>query len=233
MVFQLIKSIAMKNLLIVFAGLFLSLSTHAQVHFGIKSGLDIASIDYSGNTATIQDLSTATVNPVIGIYSEYFIAPNWSIKSGIDYSKQSAKLGKTFDVKLFNVQVPIELSTRLTSKNIYIPITAQYYQGIGKAQIFASVGAGMSKAISAQIEPRVKAILEFNLPQLEINTSQFNSNQWYGTAGIGLAYPVANGQIQGSLSYRHSFETLKPEFVVDLDMKQRAIQIGVGYSYSF
>src|SRR5690606_1384050 len=107
-------------------------SVQAQVHYGIKAGLNLAKYTYKENNI-IGDYIKMKPSVYVTGYADLSVAPNLSIQSGV-----------SLQGKGFKMEVDMEESSASESRNIMsidIPINAVYYISTGASgSVF--VGAG-------------------------------------------------------------------------------------------
>lgn len=205
-----------------------------QVNIGIRTGIHNSTVAHNGSTEVVEEISSTRTSAYIGAFGEYEFSPNWSVRAGINYLNKGTSLGYSDDINVFGINLPVGVSTDFVTKNIEIPLSLQYKYPIdGRWSAFGSAGAGVSKSISAQLKPRINSILDFNLPTIDIDPSTYNSTEVYGLLGIGMKYNLGHGQLFSEIQYQHSFESVIPDFVVDIDMKNKGFSVGIGYAMSF
>ena len=223
-----------KNITIVLlVTLISSLYVDAQFDAGLRIGTFISTMQYTGAVETLSDFKTTAVHEQLGLIGEYHIDPNWSVELGVHHTVRSADLGTSSSVNVFGLSVPIGIDTRFRSRSIDIPLQIKYYYGQNNTQPYAKIGSGISLTQSAQIIPRATALLTFNLPKIDIPTSDLNELTGYATAGIGISHKVGQGKLFGEVSYLHSFDSIMPETIVDLSIKNNGYSVGIGYAMSF
>ena len=209
-------------------------TANAQFSVGIRSGFLVSHMDYNGNTEIASNISQSTVNPWIGIMGDYMINDNFSIKSGVNYMTRGTNIGVQSDINLLGINVPVGVSSQFITKSIDIPLSLQYSIPFHSDwSIYGFGGIGLTKTLSAKIESQAQAFLSINLPAVPVSTESFNDLESFGNIGIGSKYYLGHGNLFGEISYQHSFESVAPQMIVDLDIKNKGFSVSIGYAMSF
>ncbi len=131
-----------KKLLSLSITLFLIVSIQAQVHYGVKAGLNLAKYTYKENNIIGDNIKMKPSVYVTG-YVDLSVAPNLSIQSGV-----------SLQGKGFKMEVDMEESSASESRNIMsidIPINAVYYISTGhSSSVFVGAGPYVGYAISGK-----------------------------------------------------------------------------------
>lgn len=223
----------MNKLILLSCTLLFSQIIFAQSALTLKAGFNISEPVYSGNADLLGDISTAMASPSIGFRYQKNLDAHWSLLSGFDYGSDRFALGKSIDLRLFGIQLPVELRTELISRNLNIPIELRYTHFLNDWSVYASAGAGYQRSLSARVEPKLHALLEFNLPGIDIDLSSINRDQIFGGLNAGISRDFGDSSLAFEFGYRQSFESISPDFILDLNIKQRVMQLGLAYSYRF
>jgi hypothetical protein len=209
-------------------------TANAQFSVGIRSGILISHMAYNGNTEFVSNISQSTVNPWIGIMGDYMINDNFSIKTGINYMTRGSYLGANSDIEVLGINVPIGITSQFITKSIDIPLSLQYNFPLDSYwSLYGYGGIGLSKTLSAKIESKAQALLSFNLPDVPVSTDSFNDLESFGNIGVGAKYKIGYGSLFGEISYQHAFETITPQTIIDIDIKNKGFSVGIGYAMSF
>ncbi len=226
----------MRHSLITFFAIFglLGITTsQAQIDAGVRTGVFISNIDHRGNTEVIDQVSSSMISEQLGVFGEYTLSPSWTIKTGATYVKKGTVLSYDESIGVGGFDIPVGIRAKYQSEHIDIPLTAQYYFGYNDTKYFVSAGGGYSLATGASIRPQATALFGFNLPEISIPTDDINTSIYYGTIGVGISHPVGPGKIIGEVGYQNSFESVIPNTIIDLDMKNKGYSVGIGYAMSF
>ena len=205
----------------------------AQFSAGIKSDVRFNSIQLNGITEPLAPFQSPLIAPSIGFFGEYRFDDNITLRSGVNYAKQGLRFSESSSFNLFDIDFPIGVTTDLVMNTLAIPVTAHMSFGDNRVKPYIMAGGGVSRTLSTSLNPRINSIVDFNLPSVDIPVSSINSTQVYGLGGAGISYEMNGGKLFGEVTYQHSFESIKPDFLIDLDLKNKGFSVGIGYAKSF
>jgi hypothetical protein len=229
----------MKNLFVFVLGfLFLSQFAFAQNMIGISTNLNIATVSESGldNNEGFLGIKTANFGTV-GLHYQRNLDPNWTLVTGLNYSRRGAKSKIYQNITLFGEE--IELGARLVHRMNYleVPVLFQYKFNTNKSKVSPYIFFGPQFAYETGYEIAVKAhiLVDINLFDYNVNISNgiFNRYDISAVAGGGLAIPIKSGEINLNASYVYGFTDLLDDPVVDFNLKHRNVRVGVAYYYDF
>lgn len=223
----------MKRILFSIPMIALAIQVFGQFSVGIKSGADFQSVSTQGILEPAGAISQTLVAPLIGLFGEYQLTENIWVRTGMNFTQKGLVFSEDISFDLFNLPIHARAKARWETKYLDFPASIQYSVDRGAWSGYITGGAGVSKAISSKIDPRVSLLVDFNLPEINIPLSSFNNTQFYGLGGIGAAYKTPGGKIFAEVQYQHSFESLTPDFIVDLDARNKGFSVGIGYAVSF
>lgn len=223
----------MKKTTTLFLILIIAISGSAQFSGGIKTGLAFSNININGGLASIEKISHPITSASLGVFGQYNISRDFGIRLGANYVQRGIAVQEAGYINMLQLPVAIGAEIQFKAKYFEIPIALTYSIDHGPFESYALAGIGLSTALDAKLQPRVTALLDFNLPEVNVNTGDFNSTDVFGHGGLGLAYHLSKGKIFIEGQYQHSFESLKPNFLVDLDLKNKGFSVGIGYAMSF
>ena len=208
---------------------------HLQAQFsaGIKTGVDFQSVSTNGILEPAGDISQSLISPVVGVFGEYQLTENIWVRTGMNYAQKGLVFSEDLSFDLFNLPINARARARWETKYLDFPVSMNYAIHRGAWSGYMTGGAGISKAISSKIDPRVSLLVDFNLPDIDIPLSSFNDTQFYGFGGIGASYKTTGGKVFAEVQYQHAFESLAPDFIIDLDARNKGFSVGIGYAVSF
>ncbi len=231
-ILELLKGEDMKKMIFTIAFSY-ALSLGAQFSAGIQTGVNINQLNFSEASSLINPLKSSFTSPFIGIDAQYDLNPLWSIRSNVLYVRRGLNIGERSSIDLFNINVPIGVSVDFRSNHIEIPLLLQYNIYDNDISIYTNIGLGISYITKASIDTRATAFLDFNLPEIEVNTNDLNRLSSFGALGIGAALKTNSGRLFGDIHYKHSLESLATTSIIDLNIKNKGFSVGIGYAMSF
>lgn len=209
-----------------------TISMQAQTIIGARIGgnIGMASIDGLSGVITpdLKSLNTFTG----GIYLNQRIDDNLSFTSGVHFKRKGFIAEETVGVKVFGVELPVGGSAETRLNYIEIPLLLNYtFNKTAKVRPYLEVGPAISYAIDAEIQPRGKLIVEFNLPKIDLDLSKDIYNRFeIGAQGVaGIKIPYGKGEFDLGLSYTHAFTEMLNDPILDVKLKNRGIGFHAGF----
>lgn len=206
----------------------------AQVNIGVKGGLSFSDAKADVFIDAVNDAPSTYTSFVVGGLVEIPIHQNFSFQPEVLYSKKGFTLneGTSFDV--FGLNVPIGAKATTSISYIETPLLAKVKLGQGKTKIYGIVGPSIGYATSAKIQPQVTLLIDFNLPEINLDLSNniYNRTDISGIIGGGAEYKTTTGKIFTDIRYQKSFSNIFNNPIADLSVKNSGFQWTVGYSHT-
>lgn len=230
-------STPLRMMMIAFA-FFSMYGLNAQSSITANASVGLSDIEVNG--LGILDLVDPYIKPITqytaGIQYERMLNDNLSFVTGGQYSSRGFSAKESFNVDLFGLDLPI--NERLETRMNYIEVPALMKYTFGESGItpYVKAGASAAYAMSAKIQPKVDAIITWNLPAININlqNDMYNRLDVSAIAGAGLNIPAgSNGAIQFDITYRHSLNDMFLDNITDIRIKSHGIGVGLGYTMKF
>ncbi|NSL89561.1 porin family protein [Chitinophaga solisilvae] len=135
-----------KSVLLIAVALVGSMSTFAQVKFGVKAGLNLSGATAKADDKKVEGLKSATGFHIGGI-ADISLAENFSLQPGLIYSQKGFKFEEPFDG-------PGSQTVTMTSKMSYIevPVNFLYRANLGSGKIFGGVGPYFAYGIGGKVK---------------------------------------------------------------------------------
>ncbi len=161
------------KILVVIALVLSSTYTQAQTRFGIKGGLNLASITLKVGGVSADTKAVAGIN--LGLISEFTISDNLFLQPGLLFSTKGSKY------KISNLS--------FNTNNIEIPINLLYKLGTGSTKLFGFAGPYIGYATSGKYGTGgVSSDIKFSGNNKDMNAFDLGLN-------IGVGVEVRNLQI--------------------------------------
>ena len=159
----------------------------------------------------------------------------WSIAPGIHYSNTAVGLGASTSVDIFGISLPIGVSTDMKMDFIEMPLHVQHMASVGNLTLEAGAGVGLGYALSATLQPRVHALLDWNLPStsINLNNQMINRSHLFWSGGVSIGLPVGQGTLSGGIQYQRSITDLLHIDLIDSWLGYSRIGGQVSYAYHF
>ncbi|MBK9981543.1 MAG: PorT family protein [Saprospiraceae bacterium] len=198
----------------------------------------ISDIQVSG--LGILDLLDPYIKPIAqytaGLQFEKEIGNHISFLTGAQYTSRGFTAKEDFNVNVFGLDLPI--GARIDTRLQYIEVPLMLKYSIGEKGIIPYVKAGASTAyaVSGKFQPKIDAIISWNLPAININlqNDMYNRLDVSAVVGAGVNIPTnETGSIQFDINYRHSLNDMFLDKITDIRIKSHGLSVGVGYTVRF
>jgi len=212
----------MKKITYIFAAITIFTTTlaTAQVTIGVKGGLSFSDAQ--------ADLFIDAINDAPSTYTSSF-------QPEVLYSRKGFTIneGTSFDV--LGMNIPIGGNATTSINYIETPLLAKVKLGQGRTKIYGVVGPSIGYATSASIQSQVTLLIDFNLPEVNLDLSDniYNRTDISGIIGGGAEFQIATGKIFTDIRYQKSFSNIINNPIADLSIRNSGFQWTVGYGYTF
>ncbi len=135
-----------KKLLLLSIVLLLMANVQAQVHYGVKAGVNLGKYAYEDNLS-IMSVNTIKVSPSFYVtgYADLSIARNFSIQPGVSLQGKGSRAVSRLE------EVPESISNSRNILSIEIPLNAVYYIPTGSSgSVFVGAGPYVGYAINGR-----------------------------------------------------------------------------------
>ena len=221
--------------IILFATAFIAKAQTGLTAFG---SIGVSDIQVTG--LGLLDLVDPYIKPITqytaGIRYERDLNPNLSFVSGAQYSSRGFGLRENFNIDLFGLDLPVDARVETRINYLEVPATLKYSFGENGARPYIKAGGSAAYAISGKFQPKVDAIITWNLPSININleNDMYNRLDISAIAAAGIDLPVGeNGAVQFELNYRHSLNDMFLDNITDIRIKSHGLSAGIGYTMRF
>lgn len=188
----------------------------------------------------ILDIVDPYIKPITqytaGIQYEKFLNPNLSFVTGGQYTSRGFGMRENINIDLFGLDLPLGASIETRINYLEVPVMLKYEFGESGVVPFVKAGASAAYAIDGKIQPKVNAIITWNLPPININLDgdMYNRLDLSGNIAGGVRLPVSEtGAIQFEVNYRHSLNDMFLDKITDIRIKSHGISAGLGYTMKF
>jgi len=227
----------MKKITYVLAAItvFATTLSNAQVNIGVKGGLNFSDAHAETFIDAVNDAPSTFTSFVVGGLAEIHINQNFSFQPEILYSRKGFTINEGTSFDLFGVNIPIGAKATTSISYVETPLLAKVKLGHGKAKIYGIAGPSIGYATSARIQPKVTLLIDFNLPEvnLDLSDNMYNRTDISGIIGGGAEYLTTTGKVFTDIRYQKSFSNILNNPIADIKVKNSGFQWTVGYSHAF
>lgn len=209
-----------------------------QSNVNVQASIGTTNVEVNGGN--ILDIIDPYIKPVVqytlGMQYEKALSRYFSVITGAQYSSRGFAAKEQFEIDLFGISLPVGASLETRLDYIEIPLVAKYSFSGNQITPYVKAGASGAYAFNGKITPKVNAIIDWTLPDININLDNDLYNRFDVSAivGAGLSFPVGNsGAIQFEAIYRQSLNDMFQDNLTNIRIKSHGLSAGIGYSYRF
>lgn len=213
----------------------LTLNLSAQVKFGAKAGLNFTDVNADLYIDAVNDAPEMNTSFVLGIHSEIPINATLSFQPELQYARRGFGInqGTSFDV--FGLEVPVGANARTVLNYVEMPLLMKAKVGNEKIKAYGLIGPSLGRATSAKIESSVTFLIDWNLPDvnIDLDDNMYNRNDISAVIGAGAEVSTETGSLFADVRYQRGFNSVLDVGITDLNIKHTSVQFAVGYAHSF
>lgn len=215
--------------------LFVSTISTAQVSIGVKAGLNFSDAQADVLLDAISDAPSSYTSFLLGGVAEVPVNQFLSFQPELIYSKKGFTVDEGTSFNLAGVDIPVGARATTSISYIETPLLAKVNIGQGNTRFYGIAGPSIGYATAAKIQPQVTLLLDFDLPEVDIDLSDdmYNRTDVSGILGGGAEYMTGTGKLFTDVRYQHSFSNIINNPIADLSVKNSGFQWTVGYSHTF
>jgi hypothetical protein len=206
-----------------------------QFNLGLKTGLSVSDAQTELYIDAADRAPKSYTSFLVGATAEIQINRNFSFQPELQYVKRGFTIneGTSFEVVGFDIPVGAKATTIINY--IEAPLLAKAKIGNGTTNFYGIVGPSIGYATSAKIQPKVTLLIDFNLPEVDLNLNNdiYNRTEISGVIGAGIEHNVQTGKLIADVRYSRSFTNIINDPIVDISVKNSGVQLSVGYAYQF
>lgn len=227
------KLLLSSALLLTTAGLFAQDMGGSVARIGVKAGVNLSRIHYTGNnTATLNDFTKDNVGYNFTVFGDFGVGENFFIQPGISLQNKGTKLEGTI-----GTTTPVTGTAKIDVMAIEIPVNAVFRIPTGDAGAFLiSAGPYASFNIDGKNKTTVTSGAGQGTTETDLKFGNETSDNLASTdfgANFGLGYRMNNG-INIGANYGLGLSNLVPKDSRsgnDAKATNRILGFSVGYSF--
>lgn len=202
------------------------------ISIGLKGGAQLANVKAPG---IIEDISflpdfQSIVTPNIGLVTEIELHPNFAIQPEISWTQKGFQAKENFDLKLFDMQIPLGATAVTKFNYIEMPLLAKAKFG----NFYVLAGPTFGYALNGNLQTRADLfITEIDLFKTDINLDKVGYERWEigGMAGAGVSFPMFNGgHIFLDARYSHGFTQPYDIPLVHEKVLHKNVGVNIGFT---
>jgi len=220
---------------LVAAAMLASTFIFSQVSLGLKTGMSISDAQAELYIDAINTAPKSYTSFLIGAVAEVPLTRNLSFQPELHYIRRGFNINESTSFDLAGFDIPF--GAQATTKIDYIeaPLLAKVKFGNQATRAYGVIGPSLGYATSARIQPRITVLLNFNLPEVNINLADdiYNRTEISGVVGAGVEHTIQTGKLFVDARYNHSFTNIINDPIVDVSVRNSGFQFTAGYAYIF
>lgn len=225
----------MKRILFVFSFCFTLFTVYCQNFIGFKIGGNTNDVDIQGINTSIIPSANSYTGLSAGLTSLITLDKNFSFRSDLSYTQKGFSVSQGTSFEVLGIDVPI--GATLVTKVNYLDITPQLqydYKSQSGFHAYGFAGPCLAYGTTASIQTKTNFILDFNIYRTDLDLSNDSYNRWdFGiSGGAGIGGKIGSGEVFAEVKYNHGFSDQLGNNLIDLGVKNRSINYGVGYRFS-
>ncbi len=228
----------MKRVLYLFLVIIFTIyNSMGQNSIGFNTGFNIANISQTGFDNNEYAGIESYIFGNVGVFYERQLDNNWSVISGLNYTRRGAQARFQQGVSLLGNDY--EIGAKLVHKMDYIevPVLFQYRINGNRSKFSPYIFAGpmASYESSYKIDVKAHVLVDINIYSYDVDLADniFSRYDFSGVVGTGISLPVKKGSLNVDVRYIYGFSDILNNPVIDLNLKHRNIRLGFSYLYDF
>lgn len=215
--------------------IFASTLVIGQTHIGLKTGLNVSDAKANLFIDAVNNAPKTHTSFLIGAVTEIPISRSIAFQPEVQFTKKGFTINESTSFEALGINVPIGAKATTSISYIETPLLIKGKVALGSANIYGIAGPSLGYATAAKIQPQVKVLIDFNLPEVNINLNDdiYNRTEVAGVIGGGVEFGVPSGKIFSDVRYQHSFSNIINDPIADISVKNSGFQFAFGYSHAF
>ena len=207
----------------------------AQTEIGVRTGVAFNNSNISGAVGDILPDTRSHLGYSLGVYADIAMNGSFSFHPELAFTSKGFGINQGTNFDMFGIDIPVGISAVTNMKYIETLALMRYKIGSGHIKAFVEAGPGIGYATSAYIQPKATLLLEFNLPQVDIDLSGDTYNRTDVTAniGTGVEYDTGQGILGANVRYSHGLANMLNDPIINTRITHQSFNLGVSYGYRF
>lgn len=222
----------MKNTILLFVFCLPCIGLIAQHQIGIRGGYQATSITIDGISVLVPDAKYMD-NFVVGAFYHLPIYNGFGFQPEVNLTQKGFVIEEGFDVEVFDFDIPLGAEARTRIKYIETPLLLKYTHHGNAVQFYVEGGPFIGYAVDADVKTRIKAIVDINIADTDININNDIYNRWEAgaIAGVGIGIPMGRTVLQAGFRYQHSISDLLNDPIIDVRGRNYGFTGNIGLAF--
>lgn len=201
--------------------------------FGVKTFANFSNVKVSGLGGFLSETKSTDGFDITG-FIEIPLVENFSLQPELSYNKKGFKVSEGIDLNLFNIDIPVGLEAHTEVHYLQAPILGKYTLQNKTAGLYFMAGPSIAMATNATLRTKARLLIDFNITRTDINLSNDNFNRFElaALAGMGGFVNIGNARLFAEVRHHWGLTDLMADPIVDVQLKNRALGLGVGLQFN-
>ncbi len=206
-----------------------------QFSLGLKTGLSISDAQAELYIDAVSNAPKSYTSFLVGATAEIQINRHFSFQPELQYVRRGFTINEGTSFNMIGIDIPVGAKATTSINYIEAPMLAKVKIGNGKTKFYGVAGPSVGYATSAKIQPKVTLLIDFNLPEINLNLDgdMYNRTEFSGIIGAGAEHNIQTGKLFADVRYSHSFSNIINDPIVDISVKNSGVQFALGYAHIF
>jgi hypothetical protein len=225
----------MRKLLFVFTLLSVNIFLKAQTKIGFHIGGVNNNVSLQNMTDQVNENVAGFTGYSSGIDVIIRMDEKFSFKTGVNYKQKGFDTDLSTSFNIGSINVPVGASAEIRANYIDIPIAIQYdILSNEKVNVYGFAGAYAAYNTKAFMDTKANLLFDINVKRFDIdrNANGYNKMDLGAQIGGGAEIKIGSGALFGEVGYEHGFNKQIQNPYVDLGIKNRSVNFGIGYKFS-
>ena len=226
------------SLMALLVSMFMMNQMHAQNKIGVSGQVGTSNIEVNG--LFLLDILDPYIKSIpqysVGFDYERELNRNFSLVTGAKYASRGFRMQEDLNIEVFGLDLPVGAKVDTRIDYVEVPVAFKYTLTDQGVSPYVKAGAIAGYGVNGKIQPNIHALIDWNLPSININLNSdlYNRFDLSGLVGAGVTIPTNDiGAINFEVNYRHTLNDMFQDQITDIRIKSHGFTAGVGYTMRF
>jgi len=205
----------------------------AQVQVGIRAGANWGAVSRPDLADNFSPTFRLSPGPTGAIFLEAPLGERVAFRAEAQYIQKGFVVNERLNFNMGSFPVPLGARVSYQTHYIEAPLLLKVNLTDGPVQVYALAGGAVGYAVDGRIRTRATGLFRTQALDIPLNTGSGLVNSWdfSGIGGLGIGGEVGAGRLFLEARYQHGFSRNYDLPVVQLPIRNRGVNVSVGYSF--
>jgi hypothetical protein len=206
----------------------------AQLSVGVKGSVNWANVYTTEVLGEVTPDFKSIDEFNFGLVGELGLTKHFAVQSELNFIRKGFEIAEGFNANLFNVEIPLGITSEARFSYIEIPLLAKVKFGEGPLQAYAIAGPTFGYATSGRLDNKANVLVPINLGSVDINLDQINYERFEvgALAGVGANLDLGSVSIFADARYNLGFTELYDIPIVEEKIKNKGFALSAGIMFN-